>query len=75
MYDGRACEVVETQIREPAAAPGPMAFNRVNDGGDEDGDDYVESELGALGHTTGYDGGGSCTEHRLEEQCAFSRYV
>ena len=57
---------METQLTEPAAAPDPVAGNRIDQQGDGGGVDAVGAELGALRHGAGDDGGGGGTEDRLE---------
>ena len=55
-------------IGQPAASPGPMTGNGINQYADGDGVDHVHGELGAFGHGTRYDGGRSGAEDCLENQ-------
>ena len=57
---------METQLTEPAAAPDPVAGNRIDQQGDGGGVDAVGAELGALRHGAGDDGGGGGAEDGLE---------
>src|SRR3546814_9229882 len=49
MDDGRAGEVGEARFGEPAAAPGPGALDRVDEPGQDHGEDHERPELDALG--------------------------
>ena len=67
MNHGRAGEVDEPSLRQPAvAAPHPVAVGRVHDRHDEHDHD-VGPELHPLRHCTGDDGDGRPSEHRLEQ--------
>ena len=59
---------MEAQLRQPAAAPDPVAGNGVDQRGDHQRIDAVGDKLGALSHSAGHDGGGGGTEHRLENK-------
>ena len=62
-----AGEIVEAHLRQPAAAPDPMAGHRVDEQRDRRGIDAIGGELRALGHRPGHDGGRRGAEHRLED--------
>ena len=66
VHRGGTGEIVEAQLRKPAAAPNPVAGNGVDDQGDGRRVDTVSGELGALRHGAGDDGGRGGAEHRLE---------
>jgi len=66
MYGGGTGEVMEAQLRKPAAAPDPVARDGVHDEADGRRVDAVGTELGALGHGAGNDGGGGGAENGLE---------
>lgn len=68
VYDGRAGEVVESQRREPSAAPCPVARYGVDEGRDEDTVYEVCAELRTLGHGARDDRGGCGAEHGLEDE-------
>ena len=59
---------MEAELRQPAAAPNPVAGNWINDRTDDHGIDAVRAELGSLCHGTRNDGRCGCTEHSLENQ-------
>ena len=63
-----AREIVETDLRQPAAAPDPVGFNGIDQRGDDTGIDTVGKELGAFCHGAGNDGGGGGTEHQVEHK-------
>ena len=62
------CKVMEAELRQPAAAPDPVAGDGVDDQADRGGVAAVGAELCALGHRAGNDGGGGRAEHRLEHR-------
>ena len=63
---------METHFREPAAAPDPMAADRVNQKADGETVDTVRRELRALRHRTGDDRRRRRAEDRLEnDKCHF----
>ena len=61
-----ACKVMEAQLCQPAAAPNPVTGDGVDDQADGGGVAAVGTELCALCHGAGNNGGGRCAEHRLE---------
>ena len=67
--DGRGTgEVMEAELRQPAAAPDPVAGDGVDDQADGGGVAAVGAELRALGHRAGDDGRGGSAEHGLEHR-------
>ena len=61
---------MEAQLCQPAAAPDPMAADRVDDGRNQHGVNAVGRKLGALGHGAGHDGRSGRAEDGLEnERC------
>ena len=72
---GGACEVMEAQLGQPAAAPDPVAGHRVNDQGDHQGVDAVGDEFGPLRHGAGDDGGRRGAEDRLEDKEGGQRHA
>jgi hypothetical protein len=73
VHDGGAGEVLEAELGDPAATPGPRADHRVDQGGHHGRDDDVGTELHPLGDGAGHDrrrGGG---EHRLEGEVDLQR--
>src|SRR5918994_424919 len=46
----RAGEVLHPEIGKPAAAPDPMSDHRVDQAGEDDGEDHVDREFGPLQH-------------------------
>ena len=64
----RTGEIVEAQLAQPAAAPGPVTFDRVDEQGDESAVNQIHGELGAFCHGTAHDRGGRGAEHGLEDQ-------
>ena len=71
--DCRTCEVVEAELAEPAAAPGPVAFDRVDDCRNKDGNQDIDTELCPFCHTAGHDGCSSSAEYSLEYQPSLFR--
>ena len=57
---------METDLRKPAAAPDPVCFDGVNQGGDYAGVDAVRKKFRSFCHSPGYDGCGSCAEHKIK---------
>jgi hypothetical protein len=49
VHDGGACEVGEAHLGEPAAAPLPGGRDRVDEAGQDDGEDQERPQLDALG--------------------------
>ena len=68
MHDSGTGKVMESQLGQPAAAPNPMAGDGIDDGADNQAMEALGREFCALGHGAGNDGGGGCTENRLEDQ-------
>ena len=64
---GGTGKIMEAQLAQPAAAPDPVAGNRINKQGNGGGVDAVGAELGALCHRAGNNGGRGGAEHRLED--------
>ena len=61
-------EVMEPKPAQPAAAPDPVAGDRVDESGDAEGVEAVGDELGPLRHGPGDDGGRRGAEDRLENE-------
>ena len=59
---------MEAQLRQPAAAPDPVAGNGINEQRDRRRINTVGGKLGTLGHSPGNDRGGSGAEHRLKHR-------
>ena len=57
-----------TELGEPAAAPHPVAVDRIEEHRGEQAPDYERAELPALGHGPRGDGGRGVHEHQLEEE-------
>ena len=68
VHGGGAGKVMEAHLRQPAAAPDPVAGDRIDDRGDHHGVDAVRGELGALRHRAGDDGRRRRAEDGLEDQ-------
>ena len=68
MHRRGACKIVEAKLCEPAAAPDPVARDRVDNCGNDHRINAVCRELGALCHRTGNDSRSSCTEYGLKDQ-------
>ena len=68
-------EVEEALLEEPAATPGPVGDDRVDDPGEDDTEDDVRDELRAVEHRAEHDGERHGTEHRLEEEDCLNRDV
>ena len=62
------CEIMETKSREPASAPDPVCFDRVDHCGDHTGIDTVGEEFCTLCHGTGNDGCGGGAEYHVEHE-------
>src|SRR5215210_1763644 len=54
--DRRAREVLHAELCQPAAAPDPVSHQRVDQAGEDDGEDHVDCELGPLQHRAPHDG-------------------
>ena len=70
MHRGAAGKIMEAQVRQPAAAPDPVAGDGVDDEGNEGAVYTVGLEVGALGHGAGNDSGGCGAEDGLEDHIA-----
>ena len=85
VYDGRTSKIVEhitkgghhetvhSIIAQPAATPGPVTFDRIDEQRDDCTINKVHRELGTLGHSTTDDCGRGGTEHGLKDQEALNR--
>src|ERR687898_1422006 len=69
----RAGEVLHPEIGKPAAAPDPMSDHRVDQAGEDDGEDHVDREFGPLQHRAPYDGQRHGAERDLEEKLGRER--
>ena len=65
--DRGTSEIMEAHLAEPAAAPGPMARDRIDDEADEQRIEAVRRELRALCHGTRNNRRGRRAEDRLED--------
>jgi hypothetical protein len=61
-------EIQITQLRQPAAAPNPLAENWIDDERDEEAIDEIGFEVGAFGHEAGSDGPCRRAESELKEK-------
>ena len=66
--DGGASEVNEAELAQPAAVPLPGTGDRVDDRGQDEGEDHELAELDALSHQTRNDRGSGARESGLEEE-------
>src|SRR5215210_3098420 len=73
--DRRAREVLHSELRQPAAAPDPVSHHRVDQAGEDDGEDYVDRELGPLQHRAPHDGQRNGAEGDLEQELGRERYL
>ena len=73
--EGRHHETVLSVAHQPAAAPSPMTFHRVDNQRDNGAVNQVHRELCALSHGTADDGGSRSTEHCLENQETLNRQI
>ncbi len=73
VHDGRSGEVPEAGRREPAAAPDPVAGDRIDERDEEEREHDEREVLDALGHRAGHDRGGRAGEHELEEELRVER--
>ena len=83
MHDGRPGKVVESgsegvhheaaffAVHQPAASPGPVAADGINQYADQYGVSQVHGEFCPFGHGSRYDGGCRGVEYGLENQEAF----
>ena len=61
---------MEAQLAEPAAAPDPMCFYRVDQQADDTGINTIRGKLCPFCHSTGHDGRCRCAEHQVEYKIA-----
>ena len=73
VHDGVAGKVHEAEVGEPAAAPYPVADNRVDHEGEDKREDDERNVLHALRHGAGNDRGRRAAEDELEEELAPER--
>ena len=73
--DRRTGKIVETKVCEPAAAPGPVAFNRIDQQRDDRTVDQIHRELRPLGHCTAHNRSRGGAEDRLKDQEALHGQV
>ena len=68
--DTGTCEIVERcgKLRQPAAAPYPVGFYRIDHSGNHCGIDTVGNELGTLCHGTGNNCRCRSTEYQIEDE-------
>ncbi len=59
---------MESHLREPASAPDPVSFDRIDDCGDYSGIDTVSKEFCPFSHRSGYDCSGCSTEYKVENK-------
>ena len=68
MYCGGAGKIMEAQLRQPAAAPNPVAADRINNSTDNQAVNAINEEVGTLCHRTGNNRCCCCAEHSLEDE-------
>ena len=68
MHRGGTGKIVKAHLGQPAAAPDPVAGNRVDDQADEDAVNAVGRKFCTFCHGPGNDGGGRRAENSLEDQ-------
>ena len=68
VHDGAAGKIVETQLRQPAAAPGPVTLDGIDKERDYGAVNQVHREFGALRHGAAHNRGRRRAEDRLENQ-------
>ena len=66
VYGAGAREVVEAELREPAASPDPMSRDGVNDKGDDEAVNAVSEKIRSLCHSARDDGRGGRAEYEVE---------
>jgi len=77
--DAGTGEVTEAQVTQVehaehvSTAPGPRAFQRVDEAGHEHGEDQERPQLHTLGNRTRHDGHGGSDEDHLEEEVGSGR--
>ena len=69
----RACIVVETKSRKPAAAPNPMRFNGINEQGNDRGINAIGNKFRSFRHRARNDGRRRRAEHEVEHEGRRSR--
>ena len=68
MYCGGACEIMEAELGEPAAAPDPVTGDRIDKRTDHGAVDAVGDEFGAFRHCAGDNGCRGGAEDGLENR-------
>ena len=63
-----AGKIMKTHLGQPAAAPDPMAADRINQGADHTRVDAIYRKTGTFRHGAGHDGGGGGAKHGLENK-------
>ena len=63
------CVVMEPELTQPAAAPDPVRFDRVDEQRDNARVDTVSGEFRSFRHRAGYDGRGGGAENEVEYEC------
>src|SRR5215203_3775502 len=71
--DRGAGEVLHPELGEPAAAPDPMSYHRVDEAREHDREDDVDGELGPLEHRAPHDRQRDRAEGDLEEELGRER--
>ena len=74
VHDRTSGEVMESQTGKPAAAPGPVPADRIDQKGNSRGISAVGLEIGPLCHGSRDDGRGCRAEDRLEDHIAPERH-
>ena len=73
MYCCGTGKIMEAQLRQPAAAPNPVAADRINNSTDNQAVNAINKKVGTLGHSAGNNRCGRCAEHSLEDEVRRAR--
>ncbi|MNI41351.1 hypothetical protein D3C73_956020 [compost metagenome] len=73
-YSG-TCIILHAQFSQPAAAPYPVSYYRVDYNGEQNSEDDIYAKLSAFSHTTGYDGQGNRCKSHLEQEFNIECYI
>ena len=73
MHHGVTGEILEADLRKPAAAPDPVSDDRIDQQCQDKGKNYEGHIFDSLRHGTGYDRRRCSAEYKLEEELAPER--